>query len=87
MLKIAITGHRNLLNEDEVSENISLSLQYFQKNDTDLQAISALAVGADTIFVQEANKLKIPVRYILPFELKEYEKDFSPSELMVLQDL
>jgi ABC-type methionine transport system ATPase subunit len=49
MLKIAITGHRNLLNEKEVRENIALSLQYFQKIDTDLQAISALAVGADQI--------------------------------------
>jgi hypothetical protein len=87
MLKIAITGHRNLLNDKEIRENIALSLQYFQKNNTDLQAISALAVGADTIFAQEAVKLKIPVRYVLPFELKEYEKDFSPSELMVLQDL
>jgi hypothetical protein len=87
MLKIAITGHRNLLNKREVRENIALSLQYFQKIDTDLQAISALAVGADTIFAQEANKLKIPVRYVLPFELKVYEEDFLDAQLTVLQDL
>ena len=87
MLKIAITGHRKLSNEDEVRQNIALSLQHFQSLDQDLLAISALAVGADTIFAQEAIKIKIPVRYVLPFALQEYEKDFSPSELEVLRDL
>jgi hypothetical protein len=88
MLKIAITGHRNLLNEKEIRENIALSLQYFQKIDTDLQAISALAVGADTIFAEEANRLNIPVRYILPFELEDYQKDFtSAAQLNALEDL
>ncbi|MCU0469875.1 MAG: hypothetical protein MUF58_14870 [Arcicella sp.] len=87
MLKITISGHRKLLNESEVRNNIALSLQYFQTIDKDLQAISALAVGADTIFAEEAKKLKIPVRYVLPFELEEYEKDFSPSELKVFRDL
>lgn len=87
MLKIAISGHRKLLNESEVRDNITLSLQYFQAIDQDLQVISALASGADTIFAQEAIKLKIPVRYVLPFELKEYEKDFSDTDLIVLQDL
>ena len=87
MKTIAITGHRKLSNEDEVRQNITLSLQYFQSLDKDLLAISALAVGADTIFAQEAIKLNIPVRYVLPFDLMEYEKDFSPSELEVMRDL
>lgn len=87
MQKIAISGHRKFLNESEVRDNIALSLQYFQAIDKDLQAISALAVGADTIFAQEAIKLKISVRYVLPFELEEYKKDFSPTELLLLQDL
>lgn len=87
MLKIAISGHIKLLNESEVRRNIALSLQYLQAVDKDLQTISALAAGADTIFAQEAIKLNIPVRYILPYELKVYEEDFSPSQLTVLQDL
>ena len=87
MKTIAITGHRKLANQDEVRQNIALSLQYFQSLDKDLLAISALAVGADTIFAQEAIKINIPVRYVLPFDLKEYEKDFSPSELEVMRDL
>ena len=87
MLKIAITGHRNLLNEDEVSKNIALGLQYFQSIDKDLQAISALAVGADTIFAQEANELNIPIRYILPFELRVYEEDFSTTQRKILHNL
>lgn len=87
MLKIAVSGHIKLLNESEVRKNITLSLQYFQAIDKDLLAISALAAGADTIFAQEAIKLNITVRYILPFELKVYEENFSPSELIVLQGL
>ena len=87
MKKIAITGHRKLSDEKEVRKNIALSLQYFQTLDKDLLAISALAVGADTIFAQEAIKFDIPVRYVLPFPLQEYEKDFSPSKLGVLRGL
>jgi hypothetical protein len=87
MLKIAISGHRKFQNQSEVSNNLALSLQYFRAIDKDLQAISALAVGADTIFAEEAIKQKIPVRYVLPFELEEYEKDFSLSERTVLRDL
>ena len=87
MQKIAITGHRKLINESEVKDSMALSLQYFQAINKDIIAISALAAGADTIFAQEAIKLKIPIRYVLPFELEEYEKDFSPTELLILQDL
>ena len=87
MKTIAISGHRELLNEKEVRNNIALSLQYFQTVDKELQAISALAAGTDTIFAQEAIRLNIPVRFVFPFDLEEYKNDFSSSQLLVLEDL
>ncbi len=85
--QIAITGHCQLLNEEEVRQNIAYSLQYFKEKYNDIVAISALAKGADTIFIQEANKQNIPVRFILPFDLEEYKKDFSEESQKVLEDL
>ncbi|MDH4462347.1 MAG: hypothetical protein QE277_13055 [Flectobacillus sp.] len=87
MQKIAITGHRKLLNEREVQENISHCLLGYKTTYKNVLAISALAAGTDTVFAEEALKLDIPVRYILPFELSEYELDFSASELSVLHHL
>ena len=86
-LKIAISGHRNLIDPDSVRKNIALSFQYFKEINQDIIAISALAAGADTIFAQEANKLGIAVRYVLPFALEDYKKDFQPNELIALERL
>jgi len=88
-IKIAVTGHIALINENKVREDIILSFDYFQEvyKGRQLQAISALAAGADTIFAEEANKLEIPVQYLLPFELADYKDDFKPRDLLKLEDL
>jgi len=87
MLKICITGHRKLLNPDEVRAEIARSFEYFKTRDTELQAISAIAEGADTIFAEEAIKAGIPLKVVLPFSRAEYEKDFSPEGLTLFNTL
>lgn len=80
MLKIAITGHRTLLNETAVRQEIALSFAYFKTQDSAIQALSALAVGADTIFAEEAQRAGIPLRVVLPFALADYQQDFAEPE-------
>jgi hypothetical protein len=77
MLKICVTGHRDLANANEVKSDIAYSLSYFKRLDPDLLAISALAKGADTLFADEAVQQAIPIKIILPFTPEEYRKDFT----------
>ncbi|MCF0039740.1 DUF4231 domain-containing protein [Dyadobacter fanqingshengii] len=86
MPRIAITGHRNLLEPSNVRESIKHSLTYFKTKYENVEAMSALAVGADTIFVEEAFKQQLPVRYFLPFSITEYRKDFDTAESLALFD-
>jgi hypothetical protein len=87
MLKIAITGHRSLSNEQNVQREIALSLEYFKTIDSNIVCYSALAEGADTLFADEAIKAGLPLQIYLPFELAEYEKDFSAAGLVKMRKL
>ncbi|MDN3676948.1 hypothetical protein QWY90_06455 [Flavobacterium paronense] len=86
MLKIGITGHRNLVNTKDVKDRISLFFDYYKNLDDELIAITSLAIGADTIFAQVAQSKNIPLRIILPFENEEFKKDFHESDLKTLED-
>ncbi len=85
MIKICVTGHRNLMNLNDVERDIALSLQYFQETYNDLEAISAIAEGADTLFVEAAKKYKIRLKFMIPFEIEEYKKDFKGVDLVNLE--
>jgi len=87
MIRISISGHRELLNSDEVSNSIASTFIELKKRDSHLLAISALAAGADTLFAQEAIKQNIPLQVILPFTLEKYKNDFSETEKHKLTDL
>jgi hypothetical protein len=79
MLTIAITGHRSLHQKDKVCEALRQILTYYQAQEAEIEVLSALAVGADTLFAQEARRLGLPLRVLLPFAQAEYEKDFIKS--------
>lgn len=76
-MRIAVTGHRpsKLNNEYDLQGPICSYLRQeikkilIERNPT--QAISGMALGVDTIFVQEALKLEIPVLASLPFKGQE----------------
>lgn len=84
MLKICITGHRDLLDAKTVEDDMAVTLDYFKKMDNELIVFTALAAGADTIFAEQALKKNIPINIVLPFEEKDYKKDFTHDELKVL---
>lgn len=80
MLKIGITGHRDLVNEAEVREDIRQSFLYFKfHHDAAVTGISSLAEGADLIFAEEAMREGVPLEVLLPFPPDEYVADFSTT--------
>ncbi len=87
MYKVFGLGHRFLENENQVRENIRASLDYFISIHGQIQCISNLACGADTIFIQEAINKKCKIQLILPFQINEYEKDFDSESLILFRSL
>ena len=78
---IGITGHRHLKNqrtEDFVRLKIRELLIKYLNLFPQMDALSALAEGADTIFAQEALNLGIPLTSVIPFA--KYEDDFSEPD-------
>lgn len=93
MIKIGITGHRNLLYPNQVASEIRLSLEYFkaltnytEENPT-LVCISALASGADLLFAEEAIRQGIRLNAMIPFNLDEYKKDFTAADIKRLNNI
>lgn len=88
---IGITGHRDLAPDalaavkDHVTDQISSVGQRFKHVQVEL--ISGLAEGADSIVAQAALDMGIKVRAILPMPLKTYEEDFSADGLRELRQL
>ncbi len=83
VIKIGITGHRNLADEAFVQEAITdvISKILVQNNAETFEAITGLAYGADTLFARIAKeKFKAQIKIILPFSLSEYEKDFDTDQ-------
>ena len=87
MYKVFGLGHRFLENENQVRENIRASLDYFISIHGQIECISNLACGADTIFIQEAINKKCKIQLILPFQIHEYEKDFDNESLILFRSI
>ena len=87
MYKVFGLGHRFLENENQVRENIRASLDYFISIHGQIECISNLACGADTIFMQEAINKKCKIQLVLPFQINEYEKDFDSESLILFRSI
>ncbi len=87
MYKVFGLGHRFLENENQVRDNIRASLDYFISIHGQIECISNLACGADTIFIQEAINKKCKIQLVLPFQINEYEKDFDSESLILFRSL
>jgi hypothetical protein len=87
MYKVFGLGHRFLENENQVRKNIRASLDYFISIHGQIECISNLACGADTIFIQEAINKKCKIQLILPFQIHEYEKDFDSESLILFRSI
>ena len=86
--RVAVTGHRNLRDEETrifVPREVRRLLERFKREQANLEALSALAEGADTIFARTALDLGIPLVAVIPFA--RYEEDFSASALETFREL
>lgn len=88
---VGVTGHRDIAPDDEgplraafgrILERLSS-----QSPNTPLLVLSGLAAGADSLAAEEALARNIPVFACLPMPVDEYEKDFSPQQLVRFRGL
>ena len=88
MLKLGITGHRNI--------NIKYIHKYKKKiydklyslnKDNKIVLYSSLADGADRLIIYEAIKLNIEFIVVLPMSKDEYKKDFDDSSKVEFESL
>lgn len=82
-VKIGITGHRHLLQPEEVKQEIRKNIrEILEENGTkEFEGYSALAAGADILFAELVIELHGRLYVVLPFDQKEYEKDFADKDL------
>jgi hypothetical protein len=80
---VGFTGHRAGFDRDAVRTHLAHVLQDLQGRAVsaqgELHLWTSIAEGADTLCVQLARDLGIPVHLLLPLEEQEFSKDFSPS--------
>lgn len=83
-LSVGVTGHRDLVAE-EIPE-LAKKVRNFFSNlaarfpDLEVELISALATGADTLVAEVALEMGIAVVAVLPFEQSDYERDLVNEE-------
>jgi hypothetical protein len=78
---VGFTGHRSLPDPERIAALIGVELAALGgKIHGKLAAISSIASGGDTLFVEEALKLNLPWIALLPFPRDEFAKDFQPAE-------
>lgn len=78
MFSLGIVGHRYLAGAERISfvtESCFAILTRLRAKHENLNVISAIAEGADTILAEKAIELNIPLDIVRPFE--EYAMDFA----------
>ncbi|WP_165423696.1 NUDIX hydrolase [Ktedonosporobacter rubrisoli] len=78
---IGVGGHQDLGDEATqhfVAEQFRQLLMNFQASHTDIVLYSALALGADQLFIRGALELNIPVEAVLP--CMEYEANYASDQ-------
>lgn len=79
MLKVGITGHRNLHTKHciQYKRSVYHRLKYLKSRYENLLLLSSIADGADRLVIYEAISLNIPYRVISPMRYNMYIKDFD----------
>lgn len=77
---VGFSGHRNLLQPDEIKKHISTTLDVLIARHAPLVAISSLARGSDTLFIEQIAERGIPFIIVLPFPSARFQQDFGPEE-------
>lgn len=90
-LVVGVTGHRDVAAADEPALRDAFATVLAELRRacprTPMLVLSGLAAGADSLAAEEAIARGIPVFACLPMPVEEYEKDFSPDELVRFRTL
>lgn len=76
--RVAVSGHRGLGDADQqerLRQQCRQLLKEVKAKHPDVEALTAIAEGADTLFAETALELGIPLRVVLPFAT--YIEDFA----------
>lgn len=91
MIRIGVTGHRIITNQEKIEAGIKqvidmLTLSYQERK---WEIISALAEGADCLFVEEAmNQLQAELVTVLPLSVDDYLEEFhNPPNTIIFNKL
>lgn len=84
---VGFTGHRNIADPAAVSRRIGAALDDLASACGPLVAVSSLAKGCDTLFVQEALNRNIPIFLILPFPKARFQRDFTTEDWLAVVPL
>lgn len=91
MIRIGVTGHRILKNQEKIEAGIRDAISKLDASfhDTEWEIISALAEGADCLFVEKALiQLKAHLLAVLPLPVSEYLHEFhNPSSRSIFEVL
>jgi uncharacterized phage-like protein YoqJ len=91
MIRIGVTGHRILANQEKVRSGIRdvIHRLIISFHENEWEIISALAEGADCLFVEEVmNQLHAKLSAVLPLLVSEYLQEFhEPSRKSTFEDL
>src|SRR5712692_3116816 len=87
VLRIGFSGHQQLGDEASVNfvksslrTQLEIYQQQAQQYGQDVMVCSALAMGADQLFVQTALELRIPVEAVIP--CAQYDQSFPSAEAL-----
>lgn len=78
---IGLTGHRRLNNPDAVGALVRQQIEALRSEVRgEIFGCSSVAIGADTLFAEICQSLRIPWIALLPFSPAEFKEDFSESQ-------
>lgn len=77
---VGFSGHRKLADPKVAAEGIRSGLERLAVNYSPLAAVSSAASGADTLFVEEIARRKLPYLLVLPFPKARFQQDFNPAD-------
>jgi hypothetical protein len=84
---VGFTGHRNIDDPKLVAHGICVALDRLIAKHGSLAAISSVAQGSDSLFVEEVAKRKLPFLLVLPFTKARFQEDFQPADWQHVEPL
>lgn len=84
---VGFAGHRNIDNPKVVAQSICMALDRLTVKCGRLAAISSVAAGSDTFFVEEVARRTLPFLLVLPFPKARFQKDFRPADWQRVEPL